>query len=581
MSRLVDLGLLKRFWPFVRPHWRLLAVSLCLLPVLAGVQLVTPWLVKLVVDEHIAPGKLEGLGRLAGLYFGAVMLTFCAMAINHYVMQLTGQQVTFAIRTALFAKVQQLDAAYFDKTPTGRVITRLTGDVEAIGELFASGLVSILSDLLLLIGIVVVMLVLSWKLALVTFCLIPPLVLLAWWLRLRLGQAYREIRLRLSTLNSYLAEALSGIQIVHLFRQEQRCADEFGERSERLLSTELLSVRWDSTLSALVELASSLSVGVLIWYGGGLASQGALTFGVLVAFIQYTQKFYNPIKDLSAKYTVLQSALAAGEKVIDLLDEPVGITAPPDPLPLQAPRGEICFEHVDFAYNSSEPVLRDVSFSVAPGERIGIVGPTGSGKTTLVKLLTRHYDATAGRILLDGTPIERFDPVELRRAIGLVPQDVYLFADTVTANIGLDNPKISIEAIRRAADVVEATAFIEALPNGFDTRLADRGGNLSVGQRQLLAFARALAHDPPVLVLDEATSAIDHETESIVQRGLERLLEGRTAILIAHRLATLRSVDRILVVHHGRIAESGTHEQLLAREGIYWRLHQLQFSTSY
>ncbi len=579
MSRVGDFRLLRRFLPIVTPHWKLLAISGCLLPVLAGVQLVTPYLVKLAIDDHIAVGQLAGLGRVAWLYLAAVGVTFLAMAGNHYVMQLTGQQVTYAIRTALFAHVQQLDAAFFDRTPIGRVITRLTGDVEAIGELFASGLVAILSDLLLLIGIVVALLLLSWKLALVTFCLVPPLGLMAWWLRIKLGAAYREIRQRLAALNSFLAEALSGIQVVHLFRQEGRTRDEFAERTDSLLRTELFSVRWDSTLSALVELASSLSVAVLIWWGGGEVVRGGLTFGVLVAFIQYSQKFYDPIKDLSAKYTVLQSAVAAGEKVAGLLDEPIRIGPPERPLVLDAPRGEIVFEQVGFAYNRQETVLDRISLRVSPGERLGIVGPTGAGKSTLVKLLTRHYEPTTGRILLDGVQIDRYDPADLRRAVGLVPQDVYLFADTVAANIGLDNPNISHDDIRRAADVVEATAFIEALPDGFDTVLSDRGGNLSTGQRQLLAFARALAHDPPVLVLDEATSAIDHETEAAVQRGLERLLVGRTALVIAHRLSTLRRVDRVLVIHRGKIAEIGSHEELIERRGIYWRLHRLHFSA--
>lgn len=578
---LLDRQMLGRLWGLAREHKTLVAITLLLIPIAAAAKLGPPLVIKAAIDD-LAVGSRASLALYAGIYLGLIAVVFSTGAVQGYLMQLTGQRVTYLLRQRLFAHVLSLRARFFDRTPVGRVLTRITSDTVALGELFSSGVISIAADALLLVGIVGAMVYLSPALAGWGLALVPLLAAAAWWLHVRLGRAFRAARSRISAVNAYLAEALSGIAVIQLFRQEKRVSGEFDDLARHELEAELDSVRWDSMQSAMVEVSGSLSVAVLIWAGTGLVAGTAATIGVLVATIDYVRLFYTPIRDLAAKYTVLQSAGAGAEKVFALFDVDDVEPRPEQPaaLPREQVQGELRFEGVGFAYGDGPPVLGGVDLNIAAGEQIGVVGPTGAGKSTLVKLLCGHYTPTEGRITLDGIPLDRLDPRDLRRAVGLVPQDVYLFGDTVRANLTLGRDDIDDARLTRALDAAEALDLVQALPDGLDTELAERATDLSAGQRQLLAFARVLAHDPPVLVLDEATSAIDHQTEDRIQRALDAVLAGRTAVVVAHRLSTLERVDRIVVVEAGRIIEAGTHAELLARRGVYYRLHRLQFGLA-
>jgi ATP-binding cassette subfamily B protein len=460
-------------------------------------------------------------------------------------------------------------------------MTRVTSDVEALNEAFSSGLILILADLVKLAGIVAILLWMDWRLALVTFTVIPPMLWVSRWFRVRLRTSYQEVRTMVARLNAFLQENVSGMRLIQLFRREQRNVRDFDEVNRSHRDADLSAVRFDSAFSAVAELLGSITLAAILWSGGWRILAGAATFGTLVAFIQYANRFFQPVQELSQRYATMQAAMASSERIFRLLDERPAISMSPCPRPiLGRPRGEITFEHVDFGYDPDDPVLHDVSFRIEPGESIAVVGWTGSGKSTLVRLLTRLYDVQGGRILLDGVDIREYDVHELRRAIGVVLQDPFLFAGTVETNLTLGDTRVTPDRARRASAAVHADRFIERLPGGFGHEIRERGSNLSTGEKQLLSFARALAFDPAVLVLDEATSSVDPATEARIQNALETLLRGRTSIVIAHRLATIRNVDRILVMHHGRLREQGTHDELLALEGgIYRTLYSLQAAS--
>jgi ATP-binding cassette subfamily B protein len=471
-----------------------------------------------------------------------------------------------------------LDLKFFDRNPVGRLMTRVTSDVDALNDLFASGVITVFGDVLTLTGIMIAMLVMSWRLALVAFVVLPGIAWVTAWFRKNAREAYREIRGLIARLNAFLQEHITGISTVQLFAEEPRTFQKFDAINARHRDVNIASIFFYAVFYPAIEILAALSGALIIWIGGWWSQEGIVSVGVLVAFLQYSRRFFQPISDLSEKFNILQAAMVASERIFTLLDTPVDIMTPAVPARRAASaRGRIEFDHVWFAYDGDHYVLRDVSFVVEPGQRLGIVGATGSGKTTLVSLLLRFYEVNRGRVLVDGVDIRERDLAEVRGLVGLVLQDVHMFSGTIASNIRLGRADIDDEAVRRAATAVHAAPFIEALPGGYDAPVVERGATLSTGQKQLLAFARALAFEPSVLVLDEATSNIDTATEALIQDALKVLMAGRTTLAIAHRLSTIQDMDRILVLHKGELRESGTHQELLARRGLYHRLYQLQF----
>ena len=555
------------------------------------------------------------------MYFAILVAAFASEYAQTWILQLTGQRIMFDLRMAIYGHLQRLDLKYYDRNPVGRLMTRVTSDVDVLNDLFTSGVVTVFGDLFTLAGIMGVMLWMDWRLALVAFSVLPLIVLVTQWFRRNVRDSYRVVRGWIARINAFLQENITGMSTVQLFRREALNYARFDEIDRRHRDANIDSIFYYSVFYPAIEAVSSLATALIIWYGGGAVLRDTLTLGVLVAFLQYSVRFFRPISDMSEKFNVLQSAMASSERIFTLLDEPVAIESPATPIRRPgAARGHIAFEHVWFSYAaagtpeqpvaaattnntanvdntanaydataaerdrrvpSGEPdyVLKDVSFEVLPGERVGIVGATGSGKTTLINLLMRFYDVTRGRITVDGIDVRDLDLADLRGLFSLVLQDVHLFSGTIAENIRLGHAAIDDDRLRRAARAVHADAFIDRLPAGYASAVAERGATLSVGQKQLLSFARALAFDPRVLILDEATSSIDTETELLIRDALHALMAGRTTIAIAHRLSTIQDMDKILVLHKGRLREAGTHQELLAKRGIYFKLFELQYKT--
>ncbi len=577
LGKAYDARLARRLYDYVAPQAGLIALSLLLMFVVMAAQLAQPYLIKLLIDEHILTARLRGLGALAAVYLLVFLVEMTARYGQLYSMERTGQNVILALRRRLFAHLQSLDSAFFDRYPVGRLMTRVTTDVEALADLFSSGVVSLLGDSLKAVAIVAILWWLDWRLALATFAIVPVLFALSVAFRGRIRQAYRDVRRRIARINAYLQEAISGMFLVQLFRREAEGLREFEAINRDHRDAELRSVVYESAFSAVIELVGTLATALIVWYGGGQILRGALTFGTLVAFLEYTARFFGPIRDLSSFYAVMQAAMASLERIFSLLDtrpaivDPAGAEAPPPA------RGRIEFDAVRFAYRPGEEVLHGVSFRIEPGERVAVVGATGAGKTSLIKLLIRLYDPTGGAIRLDGRDLRSLPLPYLRSRVGVVLQDHFLISGTIAGNIAFGDGSLPEERIREAAQSVRADDFIRRFPAGYGEVVRERGSNLSVGQKQLISFARALAYDPRILVLDEATSSVDSETEGLIQEALRTLLEGRTSLIIAHRLSTVVGADRILVLHHGRLVEEGTHRELLARGGIYSRLYRIQF----
>ena len=603
LGKAYDARLMRRLWAFTRPHTRLVLATCALFPAVALLELIQPYLIKVAIDDHILRRDWAGLGGVAALFLLVLLALYALRAAQAYLTQLTGQRVIHDLRAALFAHLQRQDARFYDRSPVGRLMTRVLNDGEAIQELFTSGLVSLLGDVVVLTGVVVIMLGMNWKLALVTFALVPLLVLAAAYFRVRARDSYRVVRTRLARMNGFLQESLQGMSVIQLFAREARERETFAQLSGALRAGQFRSTFYDASLYATVEALGSAAVALLLWYGGGQVVTGALTFGGLVAFLEYTGRFFLPIRDLGAKYTVMQAAMVSAERIFSLLDTHPSITSPirnassgaqlqgeAQPEASRAntrkeapvatpPTPAVEFKNVWFAYDGEQWVLRDCSFTLARGERVALVGPTGEGKTTIARLMIRAYDVTRGRVLVDGVDVREWDLKALRRHVGLVPQEVFLFAGTVEDNLRLaGNGAADRPAIERALEAANAERFVAALPRGLGEEVRERGVNLSQGQRQLLAIARAIIYNPRVLALDEATSSIDPEAEAQVRIGLARLLEGRTSLVIAHRLSTIQRADRILVLHRGEIREAGAHAELLAQGGLYSRLYELQFS---
>ena len=572
-----DARILRRLLGYLRPYrWQTLAAVLLLLAQ-SGLALIGPRLTEHALDVAIPHADRGLLTLLAGLYLGTLLADFVVEYGGTLLTTLVGQRVMYDLRMEIFTRLQRLSIAFFDRNPVGRLMTRVTSDVETLNELFSSGVVTLFGDVFTLLAIMGMMLAIDWRLALVTFSVIPLVWLTAAVFRRRVREAFRDIRLRLARLNAYLQERLTGMRVVQLFGREDASARRFAELNRDHLAAHLRSITVYAVFFPMVELLTSIAMALLLWYGGLRVLDGTLTVGVLAAFIQYTRRFFQPLQDLSEKVNLLQSAMASSERVFGLLDEPVTVREPTTPRHLARPvRGEVRFEGVWFRYSPEGPwVLRDITFTASPGRTIALVGHTGAGKTTIVSLLLRFYDPERGRITVDGVDIRELPTADLRSLIGFVQQDLFLFTGDILHNLTLDAP-ITADQAHEAARRVGADRFIERLPQTYAHRLGERGRNLSVGERQLLSFARALALDPAILVLDEATSSVDAEAEAQIQAAIAELMAGRTSLVVAHRLSTILHADEILVLHHGEIRERGSHRDLLAAGGLYQRLYQLQ-----
>jgi ATP-binding cassette subfamily B protein len=602
-KRLYDARLMRRLLGYARPYWRLAGGAVALIILSSLLQLVGPLATAVAIDLFIRPAggseaeisvvsarverffeargydltPGEGLALMGAVYLGALVTAFLVLYFQGFLMQIMGQYIMFDLRRELFDRLQRLPVAFFDRRPVGRLVTRVTNDVDALNELFTAGMVSIFGDVVLLLGIVAVLFWFNWRLALVTFAILPLLWVLTLWFKIRARQSYRDVRHKLAAINSFLQEQITGMSIIQLFNRERWALESFREINNKHREANIRAIFYYAVYYPAVELITALGTGLILWYGGIRVMAGALSLGALVAFLQYAQRFYQPLADLSEKYNILQAAMAASERIFQLLDRDLEIVSPPSAFRPHRIRGQIEFENVTFSYNAGEPVLKDISFRLAPGELVAIVGHTGSGKSTLANLILRFYDIDEGAIRIDGVDVRKWDLSTLRGAVGMVLQDVFLFSGNVADNIRLGSERIDEARLRWAASEVHALEFIERLPGGFSGIVRERGAGLSVGQKQLLAFARALAFDPTVLILDEATSSIDTETEQLIQLGLERLLAERTSLVIAHRLSTVQRADRILVLHRGELREMGSHAELLAQRGVYYRLHQLQY----
>ncbi len=620
LGKAYDARLMRRLLGYLKPYTWQVVIALVAIVLKAGADVLGPYLTKVAVDKYMthSPGAhsfldrwlsskpLTGIGQIGGLYLALLGVSFFLDFLQTYFMQWTGQKVMFDLRKQIFRHLQRMHVGFFDRNPVGRLVTRVTTDVDALNEMFTSGVVSIFEDVFVLGGIIVIMLKMDWRLALLTFSVLPFIFIATMVFRRKVRDSYRRIRTAIARINSYLQEHVSGMVVLQLFNREKRAYNRFKEINAQHMEAFKDAILAYAFYYPVVEILSALAIAMVIWFGGNQTLRGITTLGVLVAFMQYAQRFFRPIQDLSEKYNILQSAMASAERIFKLLDAEVEVITPSHPKKVEGP-GRIEFDHVWFAYRnvpsgskdgasakhearsadgahspssgSTEPdwVLKDVSFVVEPGETVAFVGHTGAGKTTIISLLLRFYDVQKGAIRIDGVDIREMDLNDLRRRFGVVLQDPFLFTGTLEQNIRLGSDWITDEQVARAAEEVNLGDFIRSLSNGFKEPVHERGSTLSTGQKQLISFARALAHDPKILILDEATSSVDTETEMKVREALNKLVEGRTSVVVAHRLSTIQRADKIIVMHKGKVREMGTHQQLLAQHGIYYKLYQLQY----
>ncbi len=616
LGKAYDGRLMRRLLTYLRPYSWQVVVALSAIILKAVLDVLGPFLTKTAIDKYLShvgasnswldrwlsSAPLQGIAQLAALYVGTLIFSFFCDFLQTYYMQWTGQMVMFDLRSQIFRHLQRMHIGFYDRNPVGRLVTRVTSDVDALNEMFTAGVVSIFEDVFVLLGIIVIMMRMNWKLALITFAVLPIIFWATMIFRVKVRDSYRRIRVAIARINSYLQEAVSGMLVLQLFNREKRAYRQFSDINASHMEAFKDAIMAYAVYYPVVEILSAIAAAALIWIGGGDVVRNLATIGTLVAFMQYAQRFFRPIQDLSDKYNILQSAMASAERIFKLLDTPVDITSPAVTKKPEGP-GRIEFDHVWFTYGvrgtsadslakSTSPatpsddsssagdpdwVLRDVSFALDPGETIAVVGHTGAGKTTLISLLLRFYDVQRGAIRIDGVDIKQMDLNDLRRRFGVVLQDPFLFSGTVGGNIRLGSEWIDDRDVERAAEEVNLGDFIRTLPGGFAEEVRERGSTLSTGQKQLISFARALAHNPQVLILDEATSSVDTETEFRVRDALSRMVQGRTSLIIAHRLSTIQRADKIIVMHKGKVREMGTHQQLLANRGVYYKLYQLQY----
>jgi ATP-binding cassette, subfamily B, multidrug efflux pump len=577
LGKAYDLRLIRRLWKYITPYKRLFLFAMLLLPLQQAFGLAQPYLMKIGIDQYIAQRDLSGLQTVALLFLGALAGETIMVFFHYYLTMAVAQRCLADLRVDIFSHVQKLPMSYFDRNPVGRLVTRMTTDVDVLQEMFSSGVMTLISDFVMVVWIVGIMFYLHAELALVSLALIPPMAFAINFFRVKARQTYRQIRERIARINAYLGEAISGMAVIQLFAREEKTYREFDQLNADHRDAYHLSNLYEAALYSMVEAAGSVSIALLLWYGGGEVLHGVIGIGTVVAFKEYIHRFFVPLRDFSQKYAVMQSAMSSAERIFQLLDTPVSIDSSKNAVIPKPFRGKVVFDNVWFHYKADDPVLKGVSFRIEPGEKIAVVGATGSGKTTTIKLLNRFYDIHKGSIKVSGVDVRDWDLQALRRHIGVVLQDVFLFSGDIRTNLALGDRSVSMERIEKAARHANAESFIRRLPGGFDADVRERGSNFSGGQRQLLALARVLVFQPEILVMDEATSSVDTETEGLIQDALERVMRDRTCLLIAHRLSTIRNADRIIVLHHGEVREIGSHSALMEKQGIYHRLYQLQY----
>jgi len=585
IGKTYDFQVAKRLLGYLRPYGRLVAVALALTLGLNLLEVLQPKFTEYAIDRNILPRTTNGLTLLVTLFLGSQLLRLVFSYFQTIFLESAGQYVMFDLRKQLYGKLQHQEVAYYDRNPVGRIMTRLTSDVDALNELFTAGVTDLLGDLVKIVAIVSIMVWMDPRLTLVSLLTVPLLFGATTWFRKGARRGYDMVRTRLARINAFLQEHFAGAQTVQIFNAEAKSLDTFEQINDNYRRANLDTIFYYAIFFPLVDLIGAIGIALIIWYGGYRVMQNTpehtvLTLGALVAFIQYSQSLFQPIRDISDKYNVLQAAVVASHRIFRTLDLPLAIVTPEKPVKATRAQGRIEFENVWFAYNDEDWVLKDVSFTVEPGQSIALVGHTGSGKTTITNLLMRFYDIQRGRILLDGVDLRDWDLKALRENFAVVLQEVFLFSGTIEGNIRLGREDITEERVRWAAHEVHADSFIRRLKGGYEAEVRERGAGLSVGQKQLISFARALAFDPALLILDEATSSIDTETEQLIQRAIERVMRDRTSIVVAHRLSTIQNADRIIVLHHGEIREQGTHQELLAERGFYWKLYKLQYADS-
>lgn len=586
LGKAYDYRLMKRLLAYLRPYTKWVVLAIILTIAVALLSTVRPYLTKIAVDQYIMLKDAPGLARIVLILFGTLLLQGIIQYSMTYLTMWVGQKTIFDLRMQLFNHIENLSMRFFDKNPVGRLVTRLTNDIEVLNEMFSSGVVMVFADVFTIAGILFFMFSLSWQLTLISLSVLIPLTYATIVFRRKVRAAYRDVRTFLAKMNTFLQEHISGVQVVKIFAREQRTIDEFSKINYDHTLANKRSILYYSVFFPVVELIGAVSVALIIWYGGSKvlnadpAAAAGITIGILISFIQYTEMFFRPIRDLSEKYNIMQTAMASSERIFNLLDKKAFIPDAEHPAKLEEVKGKIEFRNVWFAYNKEDYVLKNVSFSINAGERVAFVGHTGAGKTTIMNLLCRFYDVQKGEILIDGINIKDIKQSRLRQNIGLVVQDIFLFSDTVENNIKLNNERIEFDTVRRSAEMIGIDNFINRLPDGYNQQVKERGITLSQGQRQLITFARALAYDPKILILDEATASVDTHSELLIQQAISKLLENRTSIIIAHRLSTIQKCDKIIVMHKGEIRESGTHQELVALGGIYSKLYQLQYKES-